>query len=41
MNQIFYKGFSNEEIRSLEKGLGKVLANLTEKEDHTYGNQHD
>ena len=41
MNQIFYKGFSNEEIHSLEKGLGKVLANLTEKEDHTYGNQHD
>lgn len=30
MNQIFYKGFSNEEILSLETGLRKVLTNLTE-----------
>lgn len=37
MSQIFYKGFSDEEIRSLETGLRKVLANLTEKEDHTSG----
>lgn len=38
MNQIFYKGFSDEEIHSLETGLRKVLTNLTQKEDHTNGN---
>ena len=38
MNQIFYRGFNDEEILSLETGLRKVLANLTEKEDHTNGN---
>lgn len=38
MNQIFYRGFSDEEILSLETGLRKVLTNLTEKEDHTNGN---
>lgn len=38
MNQIFYRGFSDEEIRSLETGLRKVLTNLTEKENHTNGN---
>lgn len=38
MNQIFYKGFSDEEIRALETGLRKVLTNLTEKETHTNGN---
>lgn len=37
MNQIFYRGFSDEEIRLLEAGLRKVLANLTQKEDHTDG----
>ncbi len=37
MNQIFYKGFRDEEIFALETGLRKVLANLTEKEDHTNG----
>ncbi len=37
MNQIFYKGFRDEEICSLETGLRKVLANLTEKEDYTNG----
>lgn len=41
MNQIFYKGFSDEEIRSLETGLRKVLENLTKKEDHTNGNESD
>lgn len=41
MNQIFYRGFSDEEICSLEAGLGKVLANLTEKEDHTNGTESD
>ncbi|MBD5448652.1 MAG: MarR family transcriptional regulator [Lachnospiraceae bacterium] len=34
MNQIFYKGFSDEEILTLETGLRKVLTNLTEKENH-------
>ena len=38
MNQIFYRGFSDEEILSLETGLRKVLTNLTEKEDHADGN---
>lgn len=33
MNQIFYKGFSDEEILTLEAGLGKVLANLTDREN--------
>lgn len=33
MNQIFYKGFSDEEILTLETGLGKVLENLTEREN--------
>lgn len=37
MNQIFYKGFRDEEIFALETGLRKVLANLTEKEDYTNG----
>lgn len=37
MNQIFYKGFRNEEILALETGLRKVLTNLAEKEDHTNG----
>lgn len=41
MKEIFYKGFSDEEIRSLETGLGKVLENLTKKEDHTNGNESD
>lgn len=38
MNQIFYRGFCNEEIHSLETGLRKVLTNLSEKEDLTNGN---
>lgn len=38
MNQIFYKGFRDEEIFALETGLRKVLTNLSEKEDHTDGN---
>lgn len=33
MNQIFYKGFSDEEILTLETGLRKVLENLTEREN--------
>ena len=32
MNEIFYAGFSDEEIRDLEAGLGKVLENLLKKE---------
>lgn len=38
MSQIFYRGFNDEEILALETGLRKVLANLTEKENHTNGN---
>ena len=34
MNQIFYKGFSDEEILTLETGLRKVLKNLAEKENY-------
>lgn len=33
MSQIFYKGFSDEEILTLETGLRKILENLTEKEN--------
>ena len=32
MNEIFYAGFSDEEIRALEAGLGKVLENLSRRE---------
>lgn len=32
MNEIFYKGFSDREIISFEKNLGRILKNLTEKE---------
>ena len=32
MNDIFYAGFSDEEIQNLEAGLGKVLENLSKKE---------
>ncbi len=34
MSHIFYRGFSDEEILTLETGLRKVLKNLTEKEDY-------
>ncbi len=33
MNEIFYKGFSDDEILAFEKSLGKVLENLIEKEN--------
>ena len=33
MNDIFYAGFSDEEIQNLEAGLGKVLENLSKKEN--------
>ena len=32
MNEIFYKGFSEDEILALETALGKILENLLEKE---------
>lgn len=32
MNEIFYGGFSNDEILAFEKALGKILENLIEKE---------
>lgn len=35
MTEIFYEGFSDEEILVFEKGLEKVLNNLTRKE-HSY-----
>lgn len=34
MNTIFYRGFSDDEILAFEKSLGKVLENLTERENH-------
>ncbi len=33
MNEIFYGGFSDEEILAFEEYLGKVLKNLLEKEN--------
>ncbi len=33
MNEIFYKGFCDEEILAFERSLGKVLENLIEKEN--------
>lgn len=33
MNDVFYKGFSDDEILTFEKGLGKILENLIEKEN--------
>jgi len=33
MNDIFYEGFTDEEILAFEAGLGKVLANLAKKEN--------
>lgn len=33
MNDVFYKGFSDDEILTFEKGLGKILDNLIEKEN--------
>lgn len=41
MNDIFYAGFSDEEIQNLEAGLGKVLENLSKKENrHEQHNQN-
>lgn len=33
MNDVFYKGFSDDEILTFEKGLEKILENLIEKEN--------
>lgn len=33
MNEVFYRGFSDNEILAFEKGLGKILENLIEKEN--------
>lgn len=33
MSEIFYKGFGDDEILTFEKGLGKILKNLIEKEN--------
>lgn len=33
MSEIFYKGFDDDEILTFEKGLGKILENLIEKEN--------
>ena len=33
MNEIFYGGFSDDEILAFEKALGKILENLIEKEN--------
>ncbi len=34
MNEIFYEGFSNEEILAFDKSLEKVLNNLTRQEHY-------
>lgn len=34
MNEVFYGGFSDEEILAFEGSLGKVLENLIKKEDN-------
>ena len=34
MNEIFYKGFTDEEILAFDASLKKVLENLTEKENN-------
>lgn len=34
MNEIFYEGFSNEEILAFDKSLEKVLHNLTRQEHY-------
>ena len=33
MNEVFYNGFSDDEILAFEEGLGKVLENLIKKEN--------
>lgn len=33
MNEIFYRGFSEDEILALDTALGKILENLLEKEN--------
>ncbi len=33
MSEIFYRGFTDEEILAFEKSLGKILKNLIEKEN--------
>lgn len=33
MSEVFYRGFSDDEILTFEKGLGKILENLIEKEN--------
>lgn len=33
MNEIFYKGFTDDEILDFENSLGKILENLVEKEN--------
>lgn len=33
MNEVFYGGFSDNEILAFEEGLGKILENLIEKEN--------
>lgn len=33
MNEVFYRGFDDNEILAFEKALGKILENLIEKEN--------
>lgn len=33
MSEVFYRGFSDDEILTFENGLGKILENLIEKEN--------
>jgi len=40
MNEIFYKGFNDEEILAFEEKLGKILENLIEKENENGQKNH-
>ena len=39
MSEIFYKGFTDEEILNFESSLGKILENLIQKENE-HGQQY-
>lgn len=41
MSEIFYGGFTNEEILTFENYLGKVLENLIKKENENGQKNHD
>ena len=40
MNEIFYEGFTDDEILSFENSLGKILENLWNKENENGQENH-